>query len=167
MPRVEQTWPGEAANVGEARRFVCRTLNGWGAGDLEWAAAALVSELATNAVLHAGTTFAVALTLDDERLRLEVTDGSTTQPVVRHYDDHATTGRGLRLVVQLSEQWGVEPQRTSKTVWCVLMLDSPTRGIGDDSEVDVDAFLSQFDDGESPDPDIARASRRTSGSFAA
>lgn len=149
MPHAEQAWPGVAANVAEARRFVRRMLAKWGAEELEWPASALVSELTTNAVLHAGTTFAVALTLDDEGLRLEVKDGSPAHPVVRHYDDDATTGRGLRLVVQLAEQWGVEPRSTSKTVWCVLTVRAPTSAAPDPGEeVDVDALLAQFSDAE-------------------
>lgn len=55
MPRAIQTWPGITADIGEARRFVRRTLSSWGASDFEWAASLVVSELATNAVLHAGT----------------------------------------------------------------------------------------------------------------
>lgn len=146
MPHAEQAWPGTAASVGEARRFVCRTLAGWGADGFEWPAAALVSELATNAVLHAGTTFSVGLTLDDDRLRLEVKDGSPAHPIVRNYGDDATTGRGLRLVVQLSEQWGVEPEKSSKTVWCVLTTSPPLAAPGLDDDEDVDALLAQFSD---------------------
>lgn len=156
MPYVEQSWPGDAANVGEARRFVCRTLAAWGADSLEWPAAALVSELATNAVLHAGTTFVVRLTLEDDRLRLEVKDNSPVAPVVRHYGDESTTGRGMRLVVELSETWGVEPHRKSKSVWCVLIA-TPGPEVADD-DVDVDALLAQFDDG-SADAPVEQAAR--------
>ncbi len=150
MLHVEQSWPGVAASVSEARRFVCRTLSGWGVADLEWAAVALVSELATNAVLHAGTEFAVGLALEDERLRLEVKDGSPMPPVVRHYGRDSTTGRGLRLVVELSEQWGVEPGKSAKTVWCVLTTTAPATMTYDDEvdDADVEALLAQFDDSE-------------------
>ena len=151
MPHAEQSWPGIASDVGEARRFVCRTLNRWDAGRLEWHASALTSELATNAVLHAGTTFSVALSLDGNRLRLEVKDGSAAPPIVRHYDDEATTGRGLRLVMQLSEQWGVDPGQASKTVWCVLPITDEDASPVPDDEVDLDSLMAQFDDDHVPD----------------
>jgi anti-sigma regulatory factor (Ser/Thr protein kinase) len=159
VPHAEQAWPGTAASVGEARRFVTRTLAGWGAEPCEWPAAALVSELATNAVLHAGTTFSVSLTLDDDRLRLEVRDGSTARPVVRNYGEDATTGRGLRLVVQLSEQWGVEPQTASKTVWCVLTVRAPVATTEPEDDVDVEELLAQFDD-VGPAESASRSSTR-------
>lgn len=159
VPHAEQAWPGTAASVGEARRFVCRTLAGWEASNFEWPATCLVSELATNAVLHAGTTFSVALTLDEDRLRLEVKDGSPARPVMRHYGDDATTGRGLRLVVQLSEQWGVDPQTTSKTVWCVLTTSAPLTAPTFDDDADVDALLAQFSDADSSEAEAEPAGR--------
>ena len=165
VPHAEKDWPGVAASVGEARRFVSKTLVGWDAEEFEWAAAALVSELATNAVLHAGTKFAVALTLDADRLRLEVKDGSSARPVVRHYDDESTTGRGLRLVVQLSEQWGIEPHQESKTVWCVMTAAAPATtetAPGEDADADLDALLAQFgDDAAEDDPATEAAAPRS------
>lgn len=167
MPHAEMAWPGDAANVSEARRFVTRTLSGWGAEAFEWPAAALVSELATNAVLHAGTRFSVALTLEDDRLRLEVKDGSPARPIVRQYGDDATTGRGLRLVVQLSEQWGVEPETTSKTVWCELTMTPPAAPGGPEDDVDVDALLAQFDEPRVGDSADVSAREGAHGRFAA
>lgn len=120
MPRTSKTWPGITQNVSEARDFVCRTLTSWGASDFEWAAITVVSELTTNAVLHAGTAFSLAMNLTDDRLHLEVSDGCTLGPVLRSYGFDGTTGRGVRLVVQLSETWGINVGETTKSVWCVL-----------------------------------------------
>jgi anti-sigma regulatory factor (Ser/Thr protein kinase) len=152
VAHAQQAWPGTAASVGEARRFVRQTLVGWGAETFEWPAAALVSELATNAVLHAGTRFSVVLTLDDNRLRLAVTDGSPAQPVVRNYGEESTTGRGLRLVVQLSEQWGCDPEKGSKTVWCELSVSTSGRSPEPEVDLDVDVLLAEFQEPDSNEP---------------
>lgn len=115
-----EEFPAEPSSVGDARRFVRRALVAWNAEEWEFAATTLVSELATNSVLHARTAFTVELQLDDQSLRLRVSDGSPVAPVVKSHSAQATTGRGLDLVAALSIAWGVEPRATGKAVWCVL-----------------------------------------------
>lgn len=129
MPRAVTTLEASAASVSEARSFLVRTLDEWGAADLEWSAALVLSELATNAVLHAGTRFTVALGLDDSGvLRLEVTDGSARVPRQRHYGLDATTGRGLGLVGSLSSDWGVQREGAGKTIWSLVAGGEPDLG---------------------------------------
>ena len=55
----------------------------------------VVSELATNAVLHAHTAYEVHLILSDDSLTIEVRDGSVLAPAMRRYGTDATTGRGM------------------------------------------------------------------------
>lgn len=91
----------------------------------------VVSELVTNAVVHAGTAVELHLVLEGRRLRLRVLDGDQRQPVPRRgFSDELTTGRGLRLLEVLTTRWGVEPTRPpeppGKAVWCELTV-SPTR----------------------------------------
>lgn len=83
----------------------------------------VVTELATNAVLHARTDFTVSITIDRSQLRVSVTDGSPAQARLRrHGDPDATTGRGLHMVAGLSTAWGVSPDGAGKTTWCDLSL---------------------------------------------
>ena len=141
VPPAEVTLDPQARSVAEARRAARDALVAWDAEACEWVVSQLVSELATNAVLHAGTVFRVVLTLRKRRLRCEVIDGSVRPPRLRHYTPEASTGRGLRLVDKLSSAWGVVPGPRGKTVWFELDSDA-----GDDvPEPDLDAFLDADD----------------------
>lgn len=84
-----------AESVRQARRFVIDTLAGWGsdAGD---DASLLVSELATNAVIHAGTDYTVTITMTAEVLRVSVADGSAASARRCRYGDLAATGHLAR-----------------------------------------------------------------------
>lgn len=108
------------ASAALARRFVDETLGGWACNGLAEATRLLVSELVTNAVLHARTDMTLVLKLIGGGVRAEVHDGSAIAPVVRHYEDEAMTGRGLSLIDQLSTHWGVERSGEGKAVWFEL-----------------------------------------------
>jgi len=118
--QASEEFPGEAASVAAARRFVRGALASWGADGWEFAATSMVSELATNSVLHARTAFRVELAFNGQVLRLEVSDASRRAPVRKPHSQEATTGRGLDLVVALSSSWGVEQRAEGKTVWWVV-----------------------------------------------
>ena len=136
MTQAQVQLPPSADSVRAARRFLRSTLEAWNAEPLEWAANQALSELVTNAVLHAGTSVTVSLTLlPDGGLRLEVGDGSPRIPRQRRYGQQATTGRGIALVAGLAQAWGVEPQPDGKTVWCELPA-------GPGEEPDLSAFLT-------------------------
>lgn len=117
---VSRRLPPVPASVPEARRLVRDLLRAVGRDDLEDAAALLVSEVVTNALLHAGTPINVAARLEDRRLRVEVRDGSVHLPVPRRYASTAGTGRGLLMVEQMVDDWGVLRHADGKTVWFVL-----------------------------------------------
>lgn len=80
--------------------------------------ALVVSELATNAVLHARTPFRVAIHASEWTVLLEVEDGSQTGPrrvTARALD---TGGRGIAIVNHLSRDWGVSSRPNGgKAVW--------------------------------------------------
>lgn len=139
MASAELALTATAASVSQARRFLGATLVGWAATSVQWAAEQVLSELATNAVIHAGTPFRVRLRLADEALRIEVQDGSPRTPRQRHYGMSATTGRGLALVSSLSHEWGVVRDTGGKTVWCLLPLGEQD----DAAEPDLSAFLTE------------------------
>lgn len=148
MHRLQVSYEGTASSVPEARHAVERALADWGLDDLGWTAALLVSELAANVTLHAGTGFTVVLEpLPDGGVRLEVADGSPRIPRQRRFGDEATTGRGLHLVEDLSRDWGVERREGGKAVWAEIAPVGSTRGSEqDEDDVDLDALLLSFPD---------------------
>lgn len=96
------------AAVGVARDWVTTAVKRAGATEEQAATCALlVSELATNAVLHAeGDTFAVAVWPGGI---VDVRDRSTRGPVPRHSGPEDENGRGLQLVQVLSRKFEVIP----------------------------------------------------------
>jgi anti-sigma regulatory factor (Ser/Thr protein kinase) len=83
-------------------------------------AALLVTELVTNAVLHARTTIALAIDIEPGRILLRVADESDAVPTRRNYAPEAATGRGLALVDQLATAWGVDTSSEGKEVWAEI-----------------------------------------------
>jgi anti-sigma regulatory factor (Ser/Thr protein kinase) len=117
--------PPEARSAGLARRFVTEMLDSWQEPEASAETASLlVSELVTNAVLHAGSTVGLVVRRHGGRPRVEVTDCAPAAPEPRRHDDDATTGRGLEMVELLAEQWGVETGEESKTVWFEVAGDA-------------------------------------------
>lgn len=112
--------PPEAASAAAARRHVASTIGEGPLADLVETASLLVSEVVTNAVLHAGTQIELTCGVEDGALCVEVRDRSTVAPSLRHYDAGASTGRGLGLVELLADGWGVEADEQGKTVWFLL-----------------------------------------------
>ncbi|HXY90983.1 MAG TPA: ATP-binding protein [Acidimicrobiia bacterium] len=103
-----------------ARRFCDAVLGEVGCGaDMTADARLVVSELVTNAVLHADTAIDLEVFLrDDGALRIEVTDLGSDRPQVWARDD--TRGRGLPIVAALASAWGIIDLGSGKTVWCEL-----------------------------------------------
>ncbi|MEU8586986.1 SpoIIE family protein phosphatase [Streptomyces sp. NPDC048664] len=147
---VRTALPGGPSAAGAARRFVRAAL-------AEWARIAepdtfterladdvlvVVSELVTNAVVHAGTDIEVACRLaeaadDPPGLVVEVCDHHPSR-VVRddgvdrpgrpHGYGMPEYGRGLRLVSSLATAWGITYRTGTKTVWARLPLDGGLDG---------------------------------------
>ena len=115
--------PPEPTSAGIARRFVASSLlAGSEVADL---AVLLVSELASNAVLHARTPFELIVDDDGRRLRVEVHDDSPTLPTLKDYVAESITGRGLHMVATTADNWGFEAMDRGKCVWFELAYDAP------------------------------------------
>jgi PAS domain S-box-containing protein len=124
---ASRRFPAVAPSVAEARHFL---LSLWPEECGESAAAALMlSELATNAVQHASTDFEVAVDLapDGRHVRVAVSDTAETFPVPQDTDTEASDGRGLHIVRELADAWGIDVRRgrPGKTVWFWLLLPAP------------------------------------------
>lgn len=132
----------EVGSVVAARRLVSDAASAWRRSDRVTHDAALtISELVSNAVLHAGTDIAVSVRPSGSGIRVEVHDGSEGMPAVppdRPEDVLAgwsMTGRGLTLVAALADRWGVDPRPGGgKVMWAEV--GTGATGLSDRSPVD-------------------------------
>ncbi len=147
--------PGTPLAASAARRFVRAALADWAALEVPAAdrvtdrvadeAILLVSELVTNAVVHAGTAVEVSCALDvsdregePPSLVVEVTDHHPTRVVRGDPPDpderpEYAGGHGLRLVAEIAESWGTTYRRATKSVWfqmAVAPTGAATTGAG-------------------------------------
>lgn len=119
--RASRTFQPDPSEVFSARHFVADALAGWGleSDDLPL----LVSELATNAVLHARSDFEVTVVHFGKRVRVEVFDQNTRLPYFAVAPPDAYSGRGLMLLRELASAWGVDSHSdVGKTIWFELDL---------------------------------------------
>jgi serine/threonine-protein kinase RsbW len=136
-------FPAVCQSVREARWFLLEHLRAGGDEDLG-PHALMLSELATNAVQHAGTAFEVAITVTPEVggrcVHVRVTDEAPGFPVPQEPLPDAPRGRGLRIVKSLADAWGIEMRHgePGKTVWFTSRLEptpapvEPVDEFGDD-----------------------------------
>jgi anti-sigma regulatory factor (Ser/Thr protein kinase) len=103
-----------------ARRFVVETLEGLGCTNCVADAQLVVSELVTNAVVHAQTDLTVALALSSDAIRIEVRDRNRTPPMARSPAAFSMSGRGLPLIDAVTSAWGVNQFGDGKVVWAQL-----------------------------------------------
>ena len=81
----------------------------------------VISELVTNALVHAGTPFMVWAEYDAGKLTVAVLDGESTPPVVHPFDaGERSGGRGMPLIEALGAAWGVATVHLGKVVWVTI-----------------------------------------------
>lgn len=112
----------DAASASKARDFVCVHLTEHHLQYLVEDVRLVVSELATNAMVHARTSFTVTLLQEGDRsVLLTVQDGSPLVPVGLDVDVLDTIGRGLSIVDCLSDDSGVIPGLDgTKSMWATF-----------------------------------------------
>src|SRR3954452_12096847 len=111
-----RAFPNAPAGVRDARVFVADALHG-ADRDLVDTAVLMVSELATNAVVHTTSPFDVGVDRRDHEVRISVTDHGDGTPLVRDVASTDIEGRGLRIVAAFALEWGLDQGHDSKTVW--------------------------------------------------
>ncbi|MFG3284560.1 ATP-binding protein [Streptomyces sp. NPDC048111] len=84
-----------------------------------------VSELVTNAHVHARSSAQLILTWDEECLHVTVHDSSFAMPEPREPDDGALGGRGLLLIDALADEWHVRPCPRGKNVTACFQPPAP------------------------------------------
>jgi len=118
------SFPAERRSPGRARRLAASELRRWGHDEeLVGEAMLVVSELASNAVIHAGSPFTITVQSHDSLVRIAVRDqcpaiaaasGQRGLPV--------RAPHGLAVIQALSTQWGVEDTTDGKVVWAELLV---------------------------------------------
>ena len=104
------------ADVRALRHHVVDQLHGEGVAAAD-DVTLMVSELVTNALVHATDPRSLAIEVTPEAVIVEVSDGSHVVPVVRAVDPNRLGGNGMRIVHELSSAWGVDVTSAGKTVW--------------------------------------------------
>jgi anti-sigma regulatory factor (Ser/Thr protein kinase) len=121
--------PASPRAASAARRAVGATLRSWRLEVLCADAELVVSELVTNAVIHAPgpTSRQLRIVRRDAGVRLVVSDGSPSPPSIRTLNDGRSGGRGLRIVATLASAWGYDRHADGKQVWADLDLPTATQ----------------------------------------
>jgi anti-sigma regulatory factor (Ser/Thr protein kinase) len=117
----ECTFPNAPTGVRDARAFVADALRGADPSVLD-AAVLMVSELATNAVVHTTSPFGIGVDHFDHEARISVTDHGHGTPQLRHASSADIDGRGLGIVAAFAISWGVDQSPDSKTVWFTVPI---------------------------------------------
>lgn len=88
--------------------------------------AVVVTELVSNAIIHARSRPHLTVGFDGVAIVVQVADDGPGRPVLQSVDSVETSGRGLALVDQMAESWGVAPRTegTGKVVWARVILSS-------------------------------------------
>ncbi|MER8093222.1 ATP-binding protein [Streptomyces goshikiensis] len=116
----QQQFPRARVSVRAARQFVGDTLGEWGFGARRDDMRLCASELAANAVLHGvphGREFSVRLVQVADAVSIEVRDTGPGMPLERRPAPEDFCGRGLWLVKELADEFGVRDELVGKTVW--------------------------------------------------
>lgn len=131
------TLPSHPGSAGKARRFVGAALSTAGKSDWAEAATLAVSELVTNAVLHAHSDIELCIQVTQHYVRIEVSDRSSALPTPRSHGATASTGRGLDLVAAVSSDHGVKLLSDGgKLVWCCISSAIPETAVAVTVELD-------------------------------
>ncbi|MGV9563931.1 SpoIIE family protein phosphatase [Streptomyces sp. NPDC003480] len=118
------TWPVDQhpTAVATARTHAQHQLALWGVDEeTAYTTEMIVSELVTNAVCYGTPPLRLRL-VKDRTLTCEVHDGNPLAPRLRHAKTVDEGGRGLFIVAQLSQNWGVRYSSDGKTVWAEQVL---------------------------------------------
>jgi CheY-like chemotaxis protein len=110
----------DVSSVPLAREFVRRWLHESGADHGFDEACLIVTELATNAVLHAASPYEVRLSRAGGVVRIEVADADAETPEPQPFSAVAESGRGIVIVSAISASWGIDAQPDGKVTWAEL-----------------------------------------------
>lgn len=120
QPRAARSFPADLGAPRAARLFVTGVLWQWRAGHCADDAALVVTELATNTVLHAGSPFTVDVAALDGAVRISVREHARLAGASPDGALLAIPGHGLSVVSAVAAAWGIDATADGKTVWAEL-----------------------------------------------
>lgn len=115
-----RSFPAELDSVRAARHVTASLLDGETAQEVAEVVAIVVTELASNAVLHASSGFTLTISRSPAAVRIAVRDDSPLVPLDDGRPFDIRTGHGLSVVTQLACAWDVEGLPNGKVVWAEL-----------------------------------------------
>ncbi|GAQ59515.1 ATP-binding protein [Streptomyces acidiscabies] len=113
----------EPERVSQIRRTGAAHLSKWGLNSLVDTASLLISELVTNAVRYGTGDITFSMAHRSGEVLIEVTDGSSAFPRVRHPTADEESGRGMFLVEAMADRWGTSADGTH--TWCTIAVRQP------------------------------------------
>ncbi len=115
--------PNAATACADGRRFVAEHLSRWQVpAQVSDEATLLTSELIANAVRHAPPPLCLEITVDTNKIRIDVHDSDPMLPVLTRPDFTSRGGRGVWLVDTIASRWGYRPEPPGKVVWFEMDL---------------------------------------------
>lgn len=118
LAKASEHLPADLRSAGEARELVRTTLDGWTDGDRIDDIVLCVSELVTNAVVHASSSPRILVHVRPAVIHVEVSDASDVLPAPRVAELNDTSGRGMSILTGFSDRWGsLRRSGGGKTVW--------------------------------------------------
>lgn len=118
LAKASEHLPADLRSAGEARELVRTTLDGWTDGDRIDDIVLCVSELVTNAVVHASSSPRILVHVRPAVIHVEVSDASDVLPTPRVAELNDTSGRGMSILTGFSDRWGsLRRSGGGKTVW--------------------------------------------------
>jgi anti-sigma regulatory factor (Ser/Thr protein kinase) len=129
MNTVETQLPSTVSAPQMARAFLRSTLRTWQLDGFGEVTELLATELVANVVTHVGAPMTLRVRRNASSVRVEIEDPSRQLPEVHHPDAADEHGRGVLLVDQLADHWGVERHDDGKTVWFELEVSTATNEV--------------------------------------
>lgn len=114
LPRL----PNALTAGDEGRRFAKTHLSRWNVTDqVIDEVCLLATELIANAVRHAPPPLSLHVSLNNDRVRVEVHDSAPVPPTLTIPDADSLSGRGVWLVDTIASRWGHHVLPSAKVVW--------------------------------------------------
>ncbi|MEU0137805.1 SpoIIE family protein phosphatase [Streptomyces sp. NPDC006296] len=124
----------EPERIAAARQQLRDLLHDWRDAEQVDSAELMVSEMATNVLVHTDGDALLVAEVSGEpgerRLRVEVADASDDLPHKRRPGEMASSGRGLVLMEMLADAWGVDPRGEGKSIWFELYESAEPAELG-------------------------------------
>ncbi|MEW2066580.1 SpoIIE family protein phosphatase [Streptomyces sp. NPDC007346] len=130
----------EPERISVGRQLVRELLHDWKDPEQVDSAVLMVSEMATNVLVHTDGDALMVAEVSGERgerrLRVEVADASDELPHKRRPGEMASSGRGLVLMEMLADAWGVDPRGEGKSIWFELYESTEPGELGELGELE-------------------------------